>query len=333
LICIAELINQSYDSLPKELKEEIDIAKNFIQVKSLSNFLHILIKDLNYFSESQIGKITQFEKNETDMNDLVLFTKHITTTLLQKANKLGKIDFIVNIDHQVPQKLITDEWRLKQVLVNLLSNSIKFTLFGKIILEIGLETINNITHIKFLVKDTGVGIKSKNFANLFRPFQKDLSNLNNEMGSGLGLSICREITSKMGKSLQFSSTEGKGSSFWFHIPLVVTTPNSSSQLNCLTSKKELPKISVTNVEDEALNLPEINLKFVTESNRSRASSYDGSEMTETKLYSDVILKPKVSGFHLNISDSGRSHQRSDSNKTEEKSNSAKSKFSKVTIYI
>lgn len=333
LICIAELINQSYDSLPKELKEELEISKNFTQVKSLSNFLHILIKDLNYFSESQIGKIIQFEKNETDMKELILFTKHIATTLIQKANKIGKVEFTVNIDHLVPQKIITDEWRLKQVLVNLISNSIKFTMFGNIFFEIRLETIEDTNYIKFEVKDTGVGIKNKNFENLFKPFQKDLSNLNNELGSGLGLSICKEITSKIGLSLEFSSVEGVGSSFWLHIPVLVKTPNSYSKIKSLNSENVFPKISITNVEDEAINIQEINLKLVTESNKSRNSSFDGSEMTMTKLYSEMMMKPKNSESHLSISES-RSIQRSDSNKNEDKSASVKSKFSKVqNLYI
>jgi signal transduction histidine kinase len=328
LICISELINQSYESLPKKMSEEIDISKNLKQVKNLSNFLLILIKDLNYFSESLTGKLTVFEKNETDLLDLVCFSKHITKTLLQKSNKLVSVDIVINFDPQVPDKIVTDEWRLKQILINLLSNSVKFTLFGKIVLDISMEEIDNKSCIKFLVHDTGVGIKSENFESLFKPFQKDQYNKNNEMGSGLGLSICKEIASILGMGMNFQSKEGEGSTFWFHIPIVIKP--IASKNNTLTPKKPVPKIFINTVVED----PQLKLNGISDSEGCSSASFNGTESNETReINNSPFRKPHGSTSYLYVSESERSEKRYDSCKTEENLKSVKSKLSSVNFYF
>lgn len=228
MICITEIINQSFDELTPNAKNNNNLIANLHQIKSLSNFLQILIKDLNYFSESQYGRTTDYEQKETDLNAIVEFCIKIGQSLLIKCNKNKKIELKVNIDSRLPEKIITDEWRLKQVLVNLISNSVKFTLSGSITLNISLEENETISKyntnpkIKFLVKDTGVGIKEYKHKNIFKPFQKDSTSnfkLYNEFGAGLGLSIANEIATKFGHGIEFKSNQAEGTSFWFYLPL------------------------------------------------------------------------------------------------------------------
>jgi signal transduction histidine kinase len=249
LICVCELINQTYEILPEIVLENNEIISNLDQIRSLSNFLQILIKDFTHFSENQFGKITNYDQKETDLFSLINFCSSIGKALLIKSNKTENVEIKIKIDERVPQKITTDEWRLKQILINLLSNSVKFTLNGFILLYVSIEnfsteetTSKDSFKIKFLVKDTGIGIKENKCSDLSKPFKKGstkLIKINNEFGSGLGLSIASEIASKLGGRLDFESKLGEGSSFWFQIPI----PKDS-----IYEKSQLPQIIISSAQ-------------------------------------------------------------------------------------
>jgi CheY-like chemotaxis protein len=109
--------------------------------------------------------------------------------------------------------VFTDEIKIKQILVNLLSNSIKFTKHGHVLLGIEYENEN----IKFSVEDTGLGIPDEIMKNLFSLYVKN-SDENNKLGAGLGLNIVADLTNKLGSKINFESKVGEGSKFWFFIP-------------------------------------------------------------------------------------------------------------------
>lgn len=112
-------------------------------------------------------------------------------------------------------------------------------MYGQIVFDVSLEVLNEQTYIKFLVEDTGVGIKKEFFNTLFKPFNKNIKK-NNELGSGLGLSIASEICGKISNGLDFESTPGKGSKFWFYILLNnfnKQSPNNSDSINIPKRKK------------------------------------------------------------------------------------------------
>ncbi len=246
LICITELIHQ----LSENLILNNEAIKTISQIKSMSNFLLVLVKDLNYFSETQIGKNIVFENKEIDLDELLNFCKEITDSLILKSNKANSVKFNIT-KKETPIKFIVDEWRLKQVLLNILSNAVKFTNYGEInldvILEKNLDTLDK-QRIKFCVSDTGVGIKEENFDNLFGPFSKGNNN-DNDLGSGLGLSVASEISGKLGEKLQFSSTYGEGSRFWFSIPY--SSPRILSNFNINIFE---PDCENTSKENYCLNL-------------------------------------------------------------------------------
>jgi signal transduction histidine kinase len=242
LICVCELINQTYDMVSESETENKILFSNLDQIKSLANYLQILIKDFTHFSENQFGEITTFEEQETDLFSVVDFCKKICNSLLIKSNKNENIQCNFNIDKSVPKKIKTDEWRLKQILINLLSNSIKFTLLGKITLDVSLDEqldflksrSNQNNRIKFEVKDTGLGMKEDVFKDLSSPFKKVFCKeikKQNQLGCGLGLSIANEIASKLGEGLECESKLGEGTTFWFYIPikneLIVKEPEVS----------------------------------------------------------------------------------------------------------
>jgi CheY-like chemotaxis protein len=132
--------------------------------------------------------------------------------LISKSQKQANIDFQVIQDKILPTYITTDEIKLKQILINLLSNVVKYTYHGSIILKITLEN----TCLKFQVEDTGKGfpkIKKIKYLHLFQTNSISL------ISSGLGPSIVKELVELLGSKIKYTSAVGKGSSFWFNLRL------------------------------------------------------------------------------------------------------------------
>jgi signal transduction histidine kinase/CheY-like chemotaxis protein len=218
LICISELVEQVYDNMVanKFIKldsNSVDILK---QIKSLSSYLIILVKDMDYFSQKSTGLIEKkkIELDRISLSDIIKFCNDIVNALIQKSHKQANIGFQVIEDKNLPPYITTDDIKLKQILINLLSNAVKYTYHGMISLKITLEQ----TYLKFQVEDTGKGISDMQMDKIFIPFSNEFDKLN-KVSSGLGLSIVKELLEILGSKIEFSSTLGKGSSFWFSLEL------------------------------------------------------------------------------------------------------------------
>jgi nitrogen-specific signal transduction histidine kinase len=280
LVCITELITQISEDLEAiELKkaDKIRIDNKFQNIKSFSNFLVILVKDLNVFSEKQLGRTSSIEKKEVNLDEVINFCKRVTESLLMRNNKSQNVKFIVK-KKNCPKNFITDEWSLKQVLINLLSNSVKFTLNGKICLKISKEDgiVNSETKsfLKFQVKDTGAGISEEEQIQLFQPFTK-LKNKNNELGSGLGLLIAKDVVEKLGgDKIYFSSKIEEGSRFWFFLSLEEESIKSnikSSKLSLDESNSE----SGQTIKIDSFGFDVLNKDFIFEnSNQGEISNLE-----------------------------------------------------------
>jgi signal transduction histidine kinase len=222
LICITELIDQIYDEVDEmkinnENNDSSDTDKssqygglahkNLPYIKSLSNYLLILVKDLDFFSQSQIGKSATLELGNADVGEILEFVTQISKGLLKKNNKQNDIEIKVDTHPNVPRYIFTDETKLKQILINLQSNAIKFTNKGSIKISMSISGDNEMLRIE--VKDTGPGMRQETKDNLFKPFRKSHEKTNN-IGAGLGLSICLELVNKIGGKLDYNSEMGKG---------------------------------------------------------------------------------------------------------------------------
>jgi signal transduction histidine kinase/DNA-binding response OmpR family regulator len=197
-----------------------------------------IINDILDFSKIEAGKLA-LESVEFD------FCKTVETTLellAEKAQRKG-LELGCWIDRDVPSMVASDPIRLRQIITNLASNGIKFTGSGEVMIRVtkGSETSTH-TVIKCEVQDTGIGINEEEQRRLFQPFsQADSSTTRRYGGTGLGLAISKQLVTLMGGSMGLKSSPGKGSNFWFTIPLkkVPMTKKNSVQLPKLSKKKLL----------------------------------------------------------------------------------------------
>lgn len=198
--------------------------------RSAANLLAI-INDILDFSKLDAGKMV-LEKIPYSLRE----TTEEALTLLAPSAHQKNIDLSFNITSLVPDSLIGDAMRVKQIIINLASNAIKFTDKGSVNIDIKCQRINQQTAtLKVEFVDTGVGIKDQQQKVLFEAFgQADKSITRLYGGTGLGLVISQRLVSEMKGKIGFSSEEGKGSTFWFTFESEVTPIPLISQLQTLS---------------------------------------------------------------------------------------------------
>lgn len=190
------------------------------QINESGNMLLSILNDVLDQAKLESGKLT-LEKLDFYLPDLVSGS----IELLQPKAREKSLHFDLDLAAEVPEGINTDPVRLRQVLLNLLGNAVKFTSEGEIKLSVGkISPDDGNEFLEFRVKDGGIGIKEEVLDKLFQRFeQAETSTSRKYGGSGLGLSICRELVTLMGGQIGVESTLGEGSTFWFTIPLNVAT--------------------------------------------------------------------------------------------------------------
>jgi PAS domain S-box-containing protein len=185
-------------------------------VQNSTDSLLTIINGILDFSKIESGKL-DLEMRDFDLRSLI---EDLGDPLALKAHEKG-LELLFMIDPEVPAFVRGDPGRLRQVLTNLIGNAVKFTHHGEVLLQVSLgREDDQEAVIRFAVTDTGVGIPSAKIPTLFAPFmQADASITRRYGGTGLGLSISRHLVSMMGGEISVESEEGKGSTFWFVLPL------------------------------------------------------------------------------------------------------------------
>ena len=206
VIGMAEILNMT--ELDSEQKNIVSLI-----IRSGSNLLNI-INDILDFSKIENGKL-QIESIPIDIKSCI---REVIEMMMFSAREKG-IDFYSKIDSNIPEFVVGDPLRVKQVLINLISNAIKFTKQGEVVVEVDFIGNTDETHcIVFKVKDTGIGISDDEKELLFDAFtQADASTSRKYGGTGLGLAISSRLVNMMGGKLDLISKKGKGSTFFFDV--------------------------------------------------------------------------------------------------------------------
>lgn len=184
------------------------------QIKASGRSLLAIINDILDFSKIESGKMALNEA-EYKVMSIINDTVNIIMTRIGEKN----INLIVNADPNIPYSLYGDDIRIKQILVNLANNAVKFTQSGCVELNLSCKPTDFGVTLTISVRDTGIGIKPEDLNKLFNSFQQVDSKRNrNEEGTGLGLAISREFVRLMHGEIHVESTYGEGSIFSFSIP-------------------------------------------------------------------------------------------------------------------
>ncbi len=272
------------------------------KLKSSSKNLLRVIDDILDFSKIEAGKL-EIKSTEFHLDDELADVSTLVGTLAQEKG----LELRLTISGEIPTSLVGDSLRLRQVLTNLAGNAVKFTEQGEVVITAKvLERGNNNIRLQFEVKDTGMGIKPELQEALFQPFtQADTSHSRPHGGTGLGLTISRQLVEMMGGRIWVRSAIGKGSTFFFtavfglvtQVPVigeVAPVPDSGSS-------SKLEAVHVLLAEDDRLN--QVVAKKILESYGIQVTvAGDGLaavEMVKAQSFDMVLMDiqmPKMDGY-------------------------------------
>ncbi len=194
-------------------------AKKYItQIKASGNILLTIINDILDFSKIESGKMAI---NLAEYNPMSIVNE-VTNILVTRIGSKD-LELIIDVDPQIPRQLMGDNIRIKQIIINLANNAVKFTRKGKVTVNIGFErTAEKMINLKVSVEDTGIGIKKEDMGKLFQSFQQlDNKRNRNIEGNGLGLAISKQLVALMNGTMNVESEYGKGSKFSFELPQIL----------------------------------------------------------------------------------------------------------------
>ena len=259
-------------------------------IKHSSDNLLVVINDVLDISKMEAGKLN-IESTAFNLEQQLYALRNIFN--LKAAEK--KISFAIEVDKHVPEGLVGDPHRLNQVLINLLGNAFKFTHKGKVTLAITQTSKNK---YRFAVKDSGIGIAPEKLALIFESFSQAESDTTRQYGgTGLGLTISKQLVELMGGQIKVTSKPGKGSEFSFELELNTAKKTDvpvSSKTKLQSIVKDLKGLRILLAEDNRYNQivsVEIIKKFMNE-----------PEITIAETGKEVLQKLKAKDFDIVLMD-------------------------------
>ena len=243
-----------------------DIISYSSNIESAGRSLLSIINDILDFSKIESGKMDIVEADyllSSVLNDV--------SNMIYFRVKNKDLDYIVDVDPTIPDGLYGDEMRIRQVIINVLNNAVKYTEKGSVRLQIGVDkemqtTLDRSVCLRISVTDTGIGIRKEDMGKLFTKFQRaDLRRNSTVEGTGLGLAITRNLLEMMGGTITVQSVYGEGSTFTITLPqkVVTTEPIGNFEEKYLKSMMETrayresfhaPDARILVVDDTRMNL-------------------------------------------------------------------------------
>ncbi len=281
--------------LTAEQREYLEI------VKSSSDALLRVINDILDFSKIEAGKLL-IEIISFDLGRMVSET---LKTLAVRAQAKG-LELVCDIDPDVPEVLLGDPGRLRQILTNLIGNAIKFTDQGEVVLRVASQTLaNGSERVNFSVQDSGIGIPASKLNSIFEAFSQEDSSITRRYGgTGLGLSISARLVEALGGHISVRSELGRGSQFDFSVPMARDTQSLQSH----TDPVGFTDLSVLVVDDNEVNraviahtLHSLGMR-ITQANSAQAALALVQDALAKRQRFDLLLldahMPDVDGFAL-----------------------------------
>ncbi len=267
-------------------------------IKTSGDALIVLINDILDLAKVDSGKMT-FEQTPFKMASSISAMLHLFETKIQEKN----LELVKEYDPKIPEVLIGDQVRLHQIILNLVSNAVKFTAVGKITVAIRLlnEDEEKVT-IEFIVSDTGIGIIEDELSTIFENFQQASSSTSRLYGgTGLGLAIVKQLIERQNGSIHVKSKINEGSTFSFTLCFLKAKIQAEVEAEVVELDTEIKHIKVLVVEDIALN--QLLMKTLLDDfGFERDFANNGKiaiEKLQTKSY-DIILMdlqmPEMNGF-------------------------------------
>ncbi|MGB7785573.1 MAG: ATP-binding protein [Salinimicrobium sp.] len=270
------------------------------QLKRSSDYLLHLVNDLLDLSRLEAGKMS--------IDELTFNPKHLIQETVENAippEKPEEVAVRIEIDEELDQPMITDPFRIKQVLTNLVSNSCKFTEEGFVEVRAWLEKKEGQQYLEMQVKDTGIGISKEQKEKVFEEFSQENSSIEKRYGgSGLGLAISKKIVSLLKGNISLESEPGKGSTFLVEIPVRMTAGKlEGTVVSEEKIQQDLSKYKILLVDDEPAQLGLLR-EFVKTTGMVSFSAGNGTEALKKLEQEDVdlvltdIQMPDMDGLQL-----------------------------------
>lgn len=243
----------------RESKDE-QILEYSTNIKSAGNTLLSIINNILDFSKIEDGKMTLVPAEF----DTAEFITNLVNTISERARAKG-LEFVTEIDESVPSKLYGDDVRISQIVMNLLTNAVKYTESGSVTLRMKNNGITDgSVKLRVEVSDTGIGIKDEDLSKLFESFKRIEEKRNRHIeGTGLGISIVCKLLAMMDSKLEVESQYAIGSTFGFNLKLRVTDPEpvgkyEEKRKSVLSHEEEAhiyaPKARILVTDDNGMNL-------------------------------------------------------------------------------
>ncbi len=237
--------------LALDTEDEAERRDFLVRARACADSLMTIINDVLDFSKIEAGKL-DFECIEFDVRAVL---DGVLDTLAIEANR-KQLELVGSVDETLPGRLRGDPGRLRQILMNLAGNALKFTDHGEIVIRLERGDGPVVTDgadervvLRCTVQDTGIGIPPDKQAAIFESFtQADSSTTRRYGGTGLGLAISQRLVAMMGGAIGVDSEPGRGSTFWFTVPLAV-----GGLVNEVDSRRALADLRVLVVDDNATN--------------------------------------------------------------------------------
>ncbi|TGV64562.1 hybrid sensor histidine kinase/response regulator, partial [Mesorhizobium sp. M00.F.Ca.ET.149.01.1.1] len=224
-------------------------------VKS-GNALLTIINDILDFSKINAGQLT-LDPAPFRLAEAVEDVATLVSARVAEKN----LELIVRVDPRLPAFVVGDAGRFRQIVTNLLGNAVKFTEKGHVLVDVGGDVVDGVVQLKVRVEDTGIGIPAEKLQSVFEKFaQVDGSSTRRHEGTGLGLAIAARLVDLMGGKIGVESEIGRGSVFWFAVPL----PSHDQQ-----ARDDLVPVDVTGARVLVIDDNPVNREILLEQLRGR----------------------------------------------------------------